>query len=587
MANTLLHLLHALSGVHKASAASALWVLGRLSSPDGLRACLCSRGAAATFLGRPDAQLAQRVASIRSGLSEPVGQPPPLPRQAAFAASPWTFRACALPHQADQPLPEPETQLPPSPPSCRRRPSPRAVDAVPITPAVLPHGPVAGPSVLPPSHPASDTADAAANVAGAPVNPSEFQEPPRLHSAAIRAALRTLDSVDLSECLSRKVLVLQSPPAFAKGQPLSLFCSPCFASAGIEPCVGGHGRCWTRRCCSVPCLGSLALAAPHVALPPSVCFANLSGATASPLSMLAAGHTFLPKPTARVMASAPEAAPAAVTPSALPSADRRAGPLSAWGSCRRPPAPLRQPLPSFATLSAAVRALRGHALLQFQPESPACLPPGLLLANLRRARKGTGAGPFGRTAECCRAVLDNERTSQLFVRAAQALAQKPNGRVRGIVVSDFLLHVSRSTLLLPSKKLARPSRLVCPRGLALKQLPTPCPMLPSRIRTLLCCLSMALALLTPSAARPCCTLQLWSLGGLPCFPSRPAGRAGRCWPVQLRWALPRLEYAARGLHFPAAHWQPSASVTAFWSGGHRDRSRPPKKNSLCPGHPLK
>ena len=43
--------------------------------------------------------------------------------------------------------------------------------------------------------------------------------------------------------------------------------------------------------------------------------------------------------------------------------------------------------------------------------------------NLRRARKGAGAGPSGLTAECCRVVLDDERTSQLFVKAAQALAQ--------------------------------------------------------------------------------------------------------------------------------------------------------------------
>ena len=51
------------------------------------------------------------------------------------------------------------------------------------------------------------------------------------------------------------------------------------------------------------------------------------------------------------------------------------------------------------------------------------LPPGLLLANLRRARKGAGAGPSGLTAECCRVVLDDERASQLFVKAAQALAR--------------------------------------------------------------------------------------------------------------------------------------------------------------------
>ena len=73
-------------------------------------------------------------------------------------------------------------------------------------------------------------------------------------------------------------------------------------------------------------------------------------------------------------------------------------------------------------------------------------------------RKGAAAGPSGHTSELCRLVLDDKASGLAFVRAATDLAraqvppsiaaairlgrivalQKPNGRVRGIVVGDFL-----------------------------------------------------------------------------------------------------------------------------------------------------
>ena len=86
-----------------------------------------------------------------------------------------------------------------------------------------------------------------------------------------------------------------------------------------------------------------------------------------------------------------------------------------------------------------------------------CCRPAL--GNLRRARKGGAVGLLASyTSGCCRLVLDDETASVLFVRAASTLAkarvppciaaafglgrmvapQKPNGRVRGIVVGDFL-----------------------------------------------------------------------------------------------------------------------------------------------------
>ena len=86
------------------------------------------------------------------------------------------------------------------------------------------------------------------------------------------------------------------------------------------------------------------------------------------------------------------------------------------------------------------------------------LAASTVLGNLRRVRKGAAAGPRGYTAEFCRLALDDESTRSSFVRAGSALAQarlppcmaaafglgrmvalqKPNGRVRGIVVGDFL-----------------------------------------------------------------------------------------------------------------------------------------------------
>ena len=98
------------------------------------------------------------------------------------------------------------------------------------------------------------------------------------------------------------------------------------------------------------------------------------------------------------------------------------------------------------------------ALLQYEPPEPVDMPADLLLTNLRRARKAAAPGPSGLTAETLKLVLDDEEATQKFVRVAQRLAsadlppgihqamglgrlialQKPNGRVRGIVIGDLL-----------------------------------------------------------------------------------------------------------------------------------------------------
>ena len=104
-------------------------------------------------------------------------------------------------------------------------------------------------------------------------------------------------------------------------------------------------------------------------------------------------------------------------------------------------------------------------LLNFTPPTALQVPATTIIRNLRRTRKGAAPGPSGLTAETLRILLDDEDSTNKFVQVAQQLAaanippptataiglgrivalQKPNGRVRGIVIGDILRRVvSRS-----------------------------------------------------------------------------------------------------------------------------------------------
>ena len=104
------------------------------------------------------------------------------------------------------------------------------------------------------------------------------------------------------------------------------------------------------------------------------------------------------------------------------------------------------------------------------PEAIAAPPLHLnqakLVANLRRARRGAAAGPSGTTTEHLRVLLDDEESAQLLYDAAQCLAsgdipqdilrglrlgrmvalQKPDGGVRGLVMSDVFRRLVGRTL---------------------------------------------------------------------------------------------------------------------------------------------
>ena len=102
---------------------------------------------------------------------------------------------------------------------------------------------------------------------------------------------------------------------------------------------------------------------------------------------------------------------------------------------------------------------------QFQPDQPVELPAHTIIHNLRRSKKGAAPGPSGLTSDSLRLMLDDEEATQRLTGVAQLLAQarvpeaiapslglgrvvalqKPNGRVRGIIVGDVLRRlVSRS-----------------------------------------------------------------------------------------------------------------------------------------------
>ena len=110
--------------------------------------------------------------------------------------------------------------------------------------------------------------------------------------------------------------------------------------------------------------------------------------------------------------------------------------------------PVRRPQEEYAPLAPEVIA--------FEPDRPPTLT--MILRNLRRARKGAAPGPSGLTTDTLRLLLDDETSTAHLGQVTQLLAQarvpptiaaaialgrlvalqKPNGRVRGIVVGDTL-----------------------------------------------------------------------------------------------------------------------------------------------------
>ena len=117
-------------------------------------------------------------------------------------------------------------------------------------------------------------------------------------------------------------------------------------------------------------------------------------------------------------------------------------------------------------------------LLQFAPRRNVHLPAATVLHNLRRSKKGSAPGPSGLTADTLRLLLDDDGSSAQLALVCQHLAQatlppdiasavglgrlvalqKPNGRIRGIVIGDILRRLVSRCL---AQLYAEPIRQAC------------------------------------------------------------------------------------------------------------------------------
>ena len=113
-----------------------------------------------------------------------------------------------------------------------------------------------------------------------------------------------------------------------------------------------------------------------------------------------------------------------------------------------------------------LRAPFSEDLLTAQPEIPFQLDQGLLVKNLKSARRGAAGGPSGMTAEHLRPLLDSAADCDKFWFLCQAFAQahipeevltavrmgritalqKPSGGIRGIVVGDMVRRLVSRTI---------------------------------------------------------------------------------------------------------------------------------------------
>ena len=285
---------------------------------------------------------------------------------------------------------------------------------------------------------------------------SETEPRPIEHPSQYREALASLDSIDLVATLQSKVCIFQSPPQFLKGRirhALTVALEAILAANTPESST----RAWKlwfllpRMLLHRP-PGTRTLAkdiwrARITAFQAGQWLTLLSNANASHPIITAETSNTRPNPKAhraRQLVHQGELSAARQALSAGPLAPGERSTLDELTDPnRRPQAPYQALDP---------------ALLQYEPPEPVDMPADLFLTNFRRARKAAAPGPSGLTAETLKLVLDDEEATQKLVRVAQRLAsadlppgihqamglgrlialQKPNGRVRGIVIGDLL-----------------------------------------------------------------------------------------------------------------------------------------------------
>ena len=271
-----------------------------------------------------------------------------------------------------------------------------------------------------------------------------------------RAALASLDDLDLLATLQEKAIFFQSPPQFLKGRIRQIL-TQSLEEILTAPNAQHSARAWKlwfllprmllQRPPGVRNLpkdewreriahfqeGRWATLLQHVTRPPGT---NQPRDDTEDLNRRAHRARHLihhgELSAARQALTASSLAPG--TPSTL--AELR-------DPARRPPQPY-QPLDPL--------------IANYHPQEPVTLSTQIFTTSLCRARKGAAPGPSGLTAKTLRLVLDDEEATNKLIQVTQLIAraelpdtasqalglgrlvalQKPNGRVRGLVIGDLL-----------------------------------------------------------------------------------------------------------------------------------------------------
>ena len=272
--------------------------------------------------------------------------------------------------------------------------------------------------------------------------------------AGLRAGLASLDDVSLEETCRVRVLTLQAAPQRLRGA-LRTALRTGLPRPGVRrwsACGAGSFSCLRPACCCT------------VRLESAVC--RLPSLTdAASFSRLAIGWNYLVRPQQPLVpaAGAPRGPPLTrhvrtglSLSSNVASCPRQARALTAEPLAEGSPATL-------AELTDPDRPPEAYGphdadVLGFQPDQPCAFPQQAFVACLQSGRHGSAAGPGGATNEHLRIMLDHEEDSRLLHNAAELRAraqvpddvlaavrvgrvvalQKPNGRVRALVVGDVL-----------------------------------------------------------------------------------------------------------------------------------------------------
>ena len=431
------------------------WALEHMTDASGYIPASAQETLLQHYLGE---RLAARAAMLADQWRRPAPQPPSPPAQpthtstADQCAPATTEPAQGPPGHASSPSSSSSTDSTSTDESSS---TPTANTGNPARPASHPHHAAHGtatPSTFssPPAPP--PTSSPRQSPQHTPRHPTD----PPPNDRQMQAALRTLDNINLQNTLQQKCYVFSAPPSFLRGRFRAAL------SFALRQILTTEAEAHTTRA------WKLWFLLPRMLLhrPP--------GTHHIPKSQWRARiQAFQQGDWDHLLREAAAAAPSTTAANQHPTDQRRAerarhlvhqGELSA----ARQALTAGPTAPGTASTLAELRDPERRPASPYespnnpptavQPTEPLQLPAQTFLTCLRKTRKGAAPGPSGLTADALRVVLDDEETSSFFVQVCHRVAQaqlppsiatalglgrmialqKPNGRVRGLVIGDIL-----------------------------------------------------------------------------------------------------------------------------------------------------